>query len=165
MSDITLVENVVDRWRKATQTQKDFLINRRLYPNDSQTCKAIGITHANPIHWRDNDENFAELERTFNLQPIETALMYLQDLFAISLATLHKAMVDKNIKGHQVEAAKAVNRLMIDLEQLKQTKKQGKREVSFKKNYDTDTTADRTPLLTTPDPGDSTPVEGQMESP
>jgi hypothetical protein len=167
MADITVVENVVDRWQRASQTQRDFLMNRRLYPNDSQTCKGMGINHATPIQWRKRDENFIELERDFNLQPIETTLMYLQDLFPISLATLHKAMIDKDFKGHQVEAAKAVNRLMIDLyEQMKQSqRKQEKREVSFKKGYDTNTTADRTPLLTTPNTGDSPPVEGQVESP
>jgi hypothetical protein len=139
MADITVVENVVDRWVNASQAQQDFIMLRRLYPSDNKTCKAMNppINHATPIQWRKRDENFVELERAFKEQPIASALMYFNELLPIALVTLKQAMIDGKIKSSQVEAAKAVPKLMIELEQLKMSKKnQRKLEVKWKDKYD-----------------------------
>lgn len=164
MADITVVENVVDLWVNATQTQQDFIMLRRLYPSDNATCKAMNppISHSLPIQWRKRHENFVKLEKAFHQQPIASALMYFNELLPIALVTLKQAMIDGKIKSSQVEAAKAVPKLMIELEQLKMSKKnQGKLEVKWKDKYDDkEPVPNRTTVPALPSPADDNRVSG-----
>lgn len=131
MSDIEKIADVVDLWEKATPTQRNFLMLSSLYENDNQICTAMAIANSNPPQWRNKDENFVKLEALYRAQPLDTAMMFLAELYPLALVTLQRAMVDPTMKGTQVDAAKAVHRACVDAQELAEAHKRQPKHIRW----------------------------------